>query len=165
MHDTTTKKGSITFSYSNDTLFSDVSLLSAYMVKNINIEGASALDEFCISDDERDIFNECLKQALPNLYELVIQMAPCADGAFSDGLTDGSVKISVKNNNAYNVNVLTLVDNTIYECLKFGVLAAFYSICVHEGLFTIANARYDANIKQLKQRLFQLRKKPVTSQI
>lgn len=166
MHDTTTKKGAIIFSYDNGSLFNDVSLLSAYMVKNMKIAEGSALDEYSISKDEQDIFNECLKQTLPDLYETVIQFVPCGDGAFSDGLSgEGKIKISVKNNNAYNVNVLTLVDATIYECLKQGILSKFYSICVNDALFSIANGRYAANVNQLKQRLFQLRKKSISSQI
>ena len=164
MHDTTTNKGVITFKYPNSSLFDDVSLLSSYMVKNIKMDEASALDEFSISEDEKEIFNECLKQALPNLYDVALQMMPNCEGAFSEGLSDGNISISIKDNGSYNVNVLSLVDATLYDCLKYGILSAFYSICVNDALFTIANSKMVANINQLKQRMFQLKKKTVSPQ-
>lgn len=166
MYDTTTKKGIITFKYDNTALFNSVSLLSSYMVKNMKMEEGSSLDEFSISEDEREIFNECLKQALPNIYEVIMQVAPSCDGAFSDGLDNNSpVTISIKDNGAYNTNVIAIVDATLYDCIKYGILSAFYSICVNEGLYTIAGGKLSANINQLKQRMFQLKKKTVSPQL
>jgi hypothetical protein len=163
MYDTTTKKGVITFSYDSDTLFNDVCLLSAYMTKNIVMESASALDEFCITEDERDIYNECLKQSLPDVFESVLDMAACGDGAFS--MDGGAVTISVKNNNAYTQGALAIVDSTLNDCIKYGALARFYATCMHDALLVLSRQKLDASLSQLKQRLFQLRKKPVTSQL
>lgn len=162
-----TTKGTIVFSYDSTSLFDDVCLLSAYMVKNLASDNMSMLDEFSISDDERHIYDECLKQVMPNIYEAVIMTVPCAEGAFSDGTGDSEtgVTVTLKDNHAYNRNVLTLVDGTLQTCIKYGVLAQFYSICVHEGLFVLAKEKYDTNLSQLKQRLFQLKKKPVSPQL
>ena len=162
-----TKRGEITFSYENDSLFNDVSLLSAYMAKNIVSEAGSMLDEFCITEDEREIYNECLKQSLPNVYEAVMRIASCSDGAFSDGTGENetTVKMSLIDNSAYNHNVLTLIDSTLHNCIKYGVLVEFYSICINDGLYRIAKEKFDTNLFQLKQRLFQLKKKSVSSQL
>lgn len=166
MHDTTTKKGAITFSYDSETLFNDVCLLSAYMTKNIVMESASALDEFCITEDERDIYNECLKQALPDVFESVLDMGACGDGAFSDGVsTGGAVTISLRNNNAYTRSALDIVDSTMNDCIKYGVLSRFYATCMHDALLVLSKQRYEDGLSQLKRRLFQLRKRPVTSQL
>ena len=170
-----TKRGIITFSYNSEKLFNDVSLLSAFMTKNLVSEAGSMLDEFCITEDEKEIYEECLKQALPNIYEAVIMITPCFD-AFDDGKAEtetkaseetetSAVSISIKDNGSYNYNVLTLVDATLNNCIKYGVLVEFYSICVHDGLFGIAKQKFDTNLLQLKQRLFQLKKKSVSSQL
>lgn len=170
-----TKRGIITFSYDSDKLFNDVCMLSAFMTKNLVSEAGSMLDEFCITDDEKEIYEECLKQSLPNIYEAVIRIAPCSDNAFDNGIKvetetpeepgSSNVKIEIKNNGAYNPNVLTLVDATLNNCIKYGVLVEFYSICVHDGLFGIAKQKFDTNLLQLKQRLFQMKKKSVSSQL
>ena len=174
-----TKRGIITFSYNSDKLFNDVCLLSAFMTKNLVSEAGSMLDELCITEDEKEIYDECLMQALPNIYEAMIRIAPCSDNAFDDGIKvetetpeepetkteTSNVKIEIKNNGAYNPNVLTLVDATLNNCIKYGVLVEFYSICVNDGLFGIAKQKFDTNLLQLKQRLFQLKKKSVSSQL
>jgi hypothetical protein len=66
--------GKITFSYNSDELFNDVGILSAYMTKNIITDKGDALDEFAISDDEREVFEVCVKQTLPNIYETLMKM-------------------------------------------------------------------------------------------
>ena len=165
MHNTTTKRGVITFSYDSNGLFNDVCLLSAYMTKNIVMESASALDEFCVTEDEKDVYNECLRQTMSVIKDAVMDMAACCDNAFSDGIDGGNVIVSLRNNNAYNPNVLSLVDSTIYDCLKYGILSVFYSTNTHDGLFSMSSAKMGASLSQLRQRLFQLRKKPVTYQL
>lgn len=165
MYDTTTKKGAITFKYNAEELFGSVCLLSAYMAKNIVTEAGPALDQFCITEDERQIYDECLRQTFPNIYANIMDMADCRDGAFYDGTDDPEVSISIKNNNAYNINVLGLVDATLHDCLKYGILSTFYSINTHEALYSIAKGKMEASLSQLRTRLFQLRKKPVSPQI
>lgn len=156
------EKGIITFSYPNDSLFNDVRLLSAYMTKNLATESGSLLDEFCITEDEEEIYNECLKNTVPNIYEVVMGLVTCIEDAIS---YDNGVSISLRDNHAYNVNVLTLIDSTLNNCLKYGVLAEYYSICVNADLYSIAKNKLDTNLSQLKQRLFQLKKKSVSSQL
>ena len=156
------EKGIIKFSYESDTLFDEVRLLSAYMTKNLATESGLLTDEYCITEDERDIYDQCLKNTLPNVYEVIIGLVPCVDESISDS---NGVSISLVDNHAYNVNVLTLVDSTIDNCLKYGVLAEYYSICTHAELYKVAKDKLDTNLFQLKQRLFQLKKKSVSSQL
>lgn len=170
--------GKITFYYDSDNLFNDVSLMSAYMTKNIKGDSGSMMDEFNISDDEKDIFKVCVRQTLPNIYETMMKITSGVENAFEDeavvstdettGLKRAKgtyIEFTMKDNDAYNENVLNLVDATILNCLKHGVLAEFYSICVNGDLYRVAQDKFTTSLFQLKQRLFQLKKKVVSSQL
>lgn len=170
--------GKITFYYDSDKLFNDVSLMSAYMTKNLKSEAGSLMDEFNISDDEKDIYAVCVRQTLPNIYETMMKITSGIDSAFDDevevsekeqeGLKREAgkyIEFTLQDNEAYNDNVLNLVDATLLNCLKHGVLAEFYSICVNGDLYRIAQDKFTTSLFQLKQRLFQLKKKVVSSQL
>jgi hypothetical protein len=170
--------GNITFYYDSDKLFNDVSLMSAYMTKNLKAEVGSAMDEFSISDDEKDIYAVCVRQTLPNIYETMMKITSGVGNAFDDEVnvtteeTNGLkravgkyIEFTMQDNDAYNENVLNLVDATILNCLKHGILAEFYSICVNAELYRIAQDKFTTSLFQLKQRLFQLKKKVVSSQL
>ena len=152
--------------------------MSAYMTKNLKTEAGSVMDEFNISDDERDIYDVCVRQTLPNIYETMMKITSGVDNAFSDEIElttdemDGLkrakgkyIEFNIQNNDAYNSNVLNLVDATLLNCLKYGILAEFYSICVNVDLHRIAQDKFTTSLFQLKQRLFQLKKKLVSSQL
>lgn len=170
--------GKITFYYDSDKLFNDVSLMSAYMTKNLGNEGGSLMDEFSISDDEQDIYKVCVRQTLPNIYETMMKITSGVDNAFEDeevvstAETEGLkreagtyIEFTMQDNEAYNDNILNLVDATLLNCLKYGVLAEFYAICVNGDLHRISQDKFTTSLFQLKQRLFQLKKKVVSSQL
>jgi hypothetical protein len=170
--------GNITFYYDSDKMFNDVSLMSAYMTKNLKSEAGSLMDEFNISDDEKDIYEVCVRQTLPNIYETMMKITSGISSAFEDAVEiaeaelDGLkrpkgtyIEFTMQDNEAYNENVLNLVDATLLNCLKHGVLAEFYSICVNGDLYRIAQDKFTTSLFQLKQRLFQLKKKVVSSQL
>ena len=172
------EQGKITFYYDSNKLFNDVSLMSAYMTKNIKGDAGSMMDEFSISDDEEDIYKVCVRQTLPNIYETMMKITSGVANAFEDEVdvveeeTEGLkrpvgkyIEFTMQDNDAYNENVLNLVDATIVNCLKHGVLAEFYSICVNGDLYRIAQDKFTTSLFQLKQRLFQLKKKSVSSQL
>lgn len=171
-------EGTITFFYDSKGLFNDVSLMSAYMTKNLSNEGGSLMDEFNISDDEEDIYKACVRQTLPNIYETMMKITTGTADAFSDEVevaeTEATglkrekgtyIEFTIIDNKEYNTNVKNLVDATLLNCLKYGILAEFYSICVNMELYKIAQDKFTANLFQLKKRLFQLKKKAVSSQL
>ena len=168
----------ITFSYSAKGIFNDVCLMSAYMTKNISKDASAVVDELIITDDEKELYDVCLKQALPNIYEVMIKMSFGINDAFNDNVNVPAkestglqrekgtyIDISMLNNHAYNENVLSIVDATIADCIKYGVLAEFYSMCINIELQKIAQSKFNNSLSQLKNRLFQLKKKAVSSQI
>lgn len=178
----------IMFFYDSKKVFNDVSLMSAYMTKNLSTEKGSIMDEFSISDDEQDVVDVCIRQTLPNIYEAMMKITSGVTSAFDDDLSgtelgsiewEGTSPISdvsatandkfitfrLQNNDKYNNNILNLIDATLLNCIKHGVLAEFYSICMNVELYRIAQDKLTTNLFQLKQRLFQLKKKAVTSQL
>ena len=169
--------GCLTFYYNSEELFNDVGLLSAYMTKNLVSDAGSTSDEYNITEDERDVYNICVKQAMPIIYENLVKLTSHIDDAFSEVIINGGendglnreagtyVEFNLKDNGAYNKNVRTLIDATLYDCIKYGVLNEFYSICVNADLFRIASDKFTASLYNLNKRLFQLKKRSVASQI
>lgn len=178
----------IIFFYDSKKVFNDVSLMSAYMTKNLATEKGSIMDEFSISDDEKDVVDVCIRQTLPNIYEAMMKITSGVTSAFDDDYSgsellkiewDGTspidsssasdddkfITFKLQNNDKYNDNILNLIDATLLNCIKHGVLAEFYSICMNADLYRIAQDKLTTNLFQLKQRLFQLKKKAVTSQL
>jgi hypothetical protein len=155
------KDGKIAFSYNSDELFNDVSLVSAYMTKNIITDSGTALDEFAISEDERDVFDVCVKQTLPNIYETLMKMSSGIEDAFK--YENGVIEFNIVDNSAYNRNVLKLVESTLLECMKYGALTEFYSMNMNATLQQASQRKFADNLLLLNQRLFQLKKKTVSS--
>lgn len=153
--------GCISFCYDSDQLFNDVSLLSAYMAKSLSVGENSVVDEYSISSDEREIYNECVNQALPSICEELIKLTSFVSNAFESNLL---LEFKINDNSAYNENILGLVDSTLLNCIKYSVLSEYYSICTNPTLYGLARQKFDTNLFQLKQRLFQLKKKSVSPQ-
>ena len=156
----TTTNGTITFGYTTEALFNDVEMISAFMTKDIVDDTGSATDKFIITEDEENLLDLCVKQVVPKIFEEMLNISKCATGYSYES---GNISFSVKNNNAYNENVLPLVDSTIYDCLKYGVLSEFYSICTHTSIYGIVKAKYEEMLHLLDQRLYQLKKRSISS--
>lgn len=183
----------IVFIYNRDTLFNDVSLMSNYMAKNLATkDGNSLTDEFAISDDESDLVEVSIRATLPDIYEAMTKITTAVVPAFEDDeninsggsgtplqvtigkdIAGNDVKVPyghyvefyILDNDAYNANVLTMVDASLYNCLKHGVLKEFYSTVVQADFFKICADRFVGELFKLKQRLFQLKKKSVVSNL
>lgn len=175
----------IIFYYNRDTLFNDVSLMSTYMSKNLSTKDGNALtDDYAISDDERDLVNISIRATLPDIYEAMAKITHSVIPAFDDeveedGTTSGKditgttktiaagtyVEFVLLDNGAYNDNVLTMVDASLYNSIKHGTLKEVYSTIVNPDFFKICAERFVAELFKLKQRLFQLKKKSVLSNL
>jgi hypothetical protein len=73
------------------------------------------------------------------------------------------VELTIKDNGAYNTNVLAIVDSTIKDCIKYSVLAEFYSVCLNADLQRLSQSKQVDKMLQLRQRLFQLKKRNISS--
>ena len=168
MIDTSTT-GKIKFYYKRDVLFNEISLMSNYMAKNLSSkDGNSLTDEYAISDDEKDLVDVCIRATLPDIYEAMTKITSAVTNAFDDDAIisgDHCVVFTLQDNDAYNANVLTLVDASLNNCIKQGTLKEIYSTIVNPDFFKISAERFVAELFKLKQRLFQLKKKSVVSNL
>ena len=168
MIDTSTT-GKIKFYYKRDVLFNEISLMSNYMAKNLSSkDGNSLTDEYAISDDEKDLVDVCIRAALPDIYEAMTKITNAVTNAFEDDTVisgEHCVVFTLQDNDAYNSNVLTLVDASLNNCIKQGTLKEIYSTIVNPDFFKISAERFVAELFKLKQRLFQLKKKSVVSNL
>ena len=171
----------IVFFYNRNTLFNDVSLLSNYMAKNLATkDGGSLAEDYTVSDDEKELFAMSLRTVLPDIYEAMTKITSGVVPAFDDSVAESSgvkgvdiggnnvtiaggdyVEFYIRDNNAYNPNVITLVDASIYNSLKQGALKEIYTTVLQPDFFKVCSERFVAELFKLKQRLFQLKKKSV----
>jgi len=175
----------IVFLYSRDVLFNDVSLMSNYMSKNLATkDGNSLTDEYAISDDEKDIVDVSIRATLPDIYEAMTKITTAVVPAFDDCKTESAgtigkdiggtnvtitagdyVEFYIQDNDAYNANVITMVDASLYNALKYGVLKEVYSTIVNADFFKLCADRFVSELFKMKTRLFQLKKKSVVSNL
>ena len=169
--DTTNK--TIEFKYKRDVLFNDVSLMSNYMSKNLSSkDGNSLTDDYAISDDEQDLVYVCIRATLPDIYEAMVKITHAVSSAFEDDkvVSEGGqsvhyVSFTMQDNDQYNANVLTMVDASLYNSLKYGTLKEVYSTVVQPEFYNTCANRFVGELFKLKQRLFQLKKKSVESSL
>ena len=166
----------ILFYYNRDTLFNDVSLMSNYMSKNLSTKDGNALtDDYAISDDEKDLVQVAIRATLPDIYEAMAKITNAVSSAFEDDATETGtsgrpasghyVEFTLLDNGSYNDNVLTTVDASLYNALKYGVLKEVYSTIVNPDFYKLCADRFVAELFKLKSRLFQLKKKSVLSSL
>lgn len=169
MYSKDTTNNTIKFYYKRDVLFNEVSLMSNYMAKNLATkDGNSLTDEYAISDDERDLVNVSIRATLPDIYEAMVKITNSVSSAFDDDELVGAdhcVVFVLQDNDAYNSNVLTMVDASLNNCIKHGTLREIYSTITQPEFYNVCSARFIGELYKLKQRLFQLKKKSVVSNI
>jgi len=166
----------ILFYYNRDTLFNDVSLMSNYMSKNLSTKDGNALtDDYAISDDEKDLVQVAIRATLPDIYEAMAKITNAVSSAFDDDAEETGasgrpaaghyVEFTLLDNGSYNDNVLTTVDASLYNSLKYGVLKEVYSTIVNPDFYKLTADRFVGELFKLKGRLFQLKKKSVLSSL
>lgn len=158
------KEGVISFYYNCEDMFSDVCTLSAYMVKNASAEAGALLDDFAITDDEREVYDYSLVKAAMAVYEAFSKIgkgyAPIVRRV---GYDDSYTTFKIVDNKSYSDSHVEFADATIEDCLRYGILAEYYSVNANDILRKMAQDKFASNLLLLNQRLFQLKKKRVSS--
>jgi len=161
----------IVFYFKDDDTFANISLRSQYRAKNIkNEKGESLVDDFALTEDERDAFDLFFEQAIYDAFNVVMKMttgvsnAVILSTAVSTILATGSDAdlasgFKVKDHVAYNANNLALVDDGIKNLLLSFVMKEWYKMNgldaeLQKWLGEYLEAKRDLTNK----RLFQLRK-------
>ena len=168
------KTGGITFYYDSESVFDEVGMLSAYMAKNLSATTGVNIDEFTVTEDERNLYEDCLKRALPKVYNVFLKISDPDDPFNADAKVDAKensglereagtyIEINIKDNGAYSINTLGCIDGTLINCIKFAVLAEYYSVNINADLLRLSNDRFVETIQQLDRFVFSLRKKKVS---
>lgn len=168
----------IVFYYLREDLFSVVNLYTLYRSKNIiQSQGAEAgksmIDEYALTEDERDAFYLFAKNALYNVFGEVYKMTKAlSDTVFiNDGVYTGESSTSdvvtgdpaygfmIYDNDAYNDNVLQLVDNEVLNHIKYEILYNWFELAGIDPEAAKYRAKLtESRINLVNKYLFQLRK-------
>ena len=152
----------ITFSYDMLDMFNSVSLRTTYRSNMVrNQENEAQHDDIAISQQEKDIVKEFLAQAA---YEIFSELFKLAEGVTTSisvgtGCVSGQLIIgSIVDEDAYNDNVLPAIDSKIENCLRYFVMAEWYSSTGMKDDGTENYQKYRSNLSKMKNLTFQLRK-------
>ena len=153
-----TENNVILFQYALDDLFNNVSLKSSYKARVVSDDGRVA-DDMSMLDDDKDAFKANIMKLLADIYERIVKLTSSVENAYTVDQTNIIVKM--QNNDAFNPNVLDIVDASIYDCLETGSLKEWYSVCGKMDYEQEYGAKYNAALSLLSNRMFQLKKKSI----
>jgi outer membrane lipoprotein-sorting protein len=165
----------ILFYYTEDNLHNNVMIRTMYRAKNIrDNEGNSLIDDYAISEDEKDAFALFLSSAIHEAFNQVMKMTTGvsdaliinepADDVFDTvpaGLEDTTVVygFKVKDHEAYNDNNIILVDEGVKSLVETQIMRDWYEMVGNDAEYAKMRAKYNEIKRDLiTKRLFQLRK-------
>jgi len=171
MYDKKTIAGTktLTFYYPKTQLFNNVKLYTTYRAKMIrDKDGTSQIDNYAMTDDEVDAFEIFAKEAIINLFQLVLKMANGIDdavtikGTYTDSSSVAHLEVyavTINDEEAFNENNLYTAEDGIKQFLHASIMSAWYSLVgltdlQGEWLLKIADIRRDI----ITNRFFGLRK-------
>ncbi len=168
--------GQIVFYYPHTALFDDVQHQSAFMCKNIvSKEGEDLSERYAITGDEKGMFDICLREAMPDIYDAIKGITYGIENAIDESMTGAALKqiasslsvddnalfvvICVQDNGAYNPNDPRISDNALQSAIEAGVLSEFYSRVTHPDLTKLSATEFVSSVKNVVDRTMPLRKK------
>lgn len=154
----------IIFTYKKDLIFDVISNITSYRARTISsASGGQISENLFISNDDKDTFDISIKSILPDIYEKIMKLSSGVENAYSSDGTD--IKIIMSDNAAYNSNVIGMVDATILECITLGCIKEWYKTCAQAEFKKEFDNLYMLEMQKLSDRLFQLKKKQIVSNL
>ena len=114
-------------------------------------------------DDDKSAFEANLSMIMADIYERLVKLTSNVTKAYS--IADMVITIKIQNNTSYNPNVVDVVDASIYKCLETGSMKEWYSICGKTDFEAEYTVKYNDALKQLSNRIFQLKKKTIKNML
>jgi len=172
--------GQIIFYFPHKLLFENVQHQSAFMCKNIvSKEGEDLSERFAITDDEKPMFELCVDESMPDIYDVMKVLTYSISDALHNAITgadfiqlseelvdltdidntENYVVLRINDHEAYNPNTVKLVDSALRSSIEQGVLANFYMRVTHPELTKMAATMFAGQLQALSQRILPLRKK------
>jgi hypothetical protein len=178
---TETVPAHIIFFYTEGSMFNNVMIRSMYRAKNIRDDkGESQVDDYAISEDEKDAFSMFLNSSIHEAFNHVMKMTTGVSNALilgedaeevfppvnnvstiAEGVesTDTIYGFKIKDHAAYNDNNIILVDEGVKSMVETQIMREWYEMVGHADEFAKMNAKYLSLKRDLiTKRLFQLRK-------
>lgn len=121
----------ISFYYTIESLFNDVSLRSMYQARSKkDANDISKVDEFSITEDERDIFLGLVEDAVYDVFLNFLKYTKAIPDAIfhnetytpSGGVAADTSGVKIVNHEAYNQNYLTAIDKNLFKAIRFYAL-------------------------------------------
>lgn len=141
------------FVYDKDELFDSCCLQSSYISRNIkDKEGKYIGEDFVLTLDEREGFEECLRKCIPDICKVFSKISPKKD---TFELND---EISIKVlNNGCDDKVLDIIDEFLRTVLVYGILKGWYELCGEANLIGYCSQVYTDKMKELWDSMFKMR--------
>lgn len=174
---TESNKNYVLFAYKRSDIFDDVCHLSAFMAKNAATkEGQPLLEQYAISEDEEPMFLLCLRDCLPDIWEVFVKLTHGETSPFNaaethtEATTIGDITLAanetyitlrINDSLAYNPNLLSLVDSSIRSAIEQGILEKWYTRIAQTELLKVASMGFASESTALTRRLIQLYRKSV----
>lgn len=161
----------ISFYYTMDELFNINSLWTMYKaVHKIDGTGENQVDSLAITEDERDIFNSILSDAVFDVFNRFLKYTKSITNAilFNEDYTPSggdpakSVVVKIVDNDAYNDNYLKPIGKVLEKALRFYVLKEWFSMKDMDNDAAKAELSYRRNINELLRHSMQLKKAALT---
>jgi hypothetical protein len=155
----------IEFYFTTEGLFSEVSLRTHYRAKTIkDQQGKSQVNDYAISEAERDAFNVFLDYAVKNVFFEMIKLTKGVTSSLFVNVDQGGSVLeasgfSIVDNGSFNDNVLDLVDTKCRESIMLYIMKEWYKMIGLAEEYAKMTADYYQAIVELCNILFELRKK------
>jgi hypothetical protein len=148
----------IRFEEITDSLLNEVKLLTAYRSRTLEDKtGKSDFDEYSLTESERDFFLNALQYVVPEVFSELAKIASgVTDSVFvDDGSSNSVTGFSLIDYEAYDANLLTIIDKRIRKCYILYCLMEWWG---HTGLDNI----YASYVNQYRESIIILKKKAWT---
>ena len=149
---------SITFSYNADDIFNSVSLRSHYRARGLKDgNGKAMLDDYALSPDERNAFNEVFKEAVYKTFRAFFKITKGIANSIVFNAT-GVNSCQIVDNEASNATILPVIDSNLEKALKYYCLAEWFKMVGVPEEASRFSAEYETELTELSNNTFQLRK-------
>jgi hypothetical protein len=158
---------SISFYYVVDDVFNDSSLRSMYQARNIKDQsGVSMVDDYAITEDERDIHLGLLEDAVFDVFlHLLKYTKSLTDSIYhnqdytpSGGVLAKTSGVKIVDNEAYNENYIKAIDMNLLKAIRFYILRDWFNTQGQDVNAQKFDALYLIALRNMEKYAFQLKK-------
>ena len=159
--------GTIKFTYPTDTLFTNVSNRTVTIAKSFkDANGKPLYTDYAITQDEKYLmFRQFTRDAIRKSFKTVKSLVNAVTNSLfiteDDSIDDDQLGFSIVDYEAYDDNVLDMVDHSIYNCLVFFILKEWYKYKNLGDFVAAFNAEYVQHDIDLNDNLGDLLKRTI----